>query len=135
MANNLRYYREKIGLKQEQLGDLVNTSNVQISRLENGERKLSLEWLERLAPHLNCSPSDLIDDKKPVRPQPAPPAALIKDTVYHVITEYDHFDDQEKASLVTRAYLYLCENPRYTREQVFAFLDGQVEAAYSSNSH
>jgi transcriptional regulator with XRE-family HTH domain len=60
MGNQLREFRKRAGLNQQQLADLADTSNPQIGRLENGERKLTKEWAERLAPHLGCSPVDIL---------------------------------------------------------------------------
>lgn len=55
MASNLEKAREMAGLTQEELGRRVGTSQVQIGRLEAGKRKLTKEWAERLAPHLNVT--------------------------------------------------------------------------------
>lgn len=47
-------------MTQGALAELAGTSQPQIRRLEAGERKLTKEWAERLAPHLNCSAEDLM---------------------------------------------------------------------------
>lgn len=44
-----------MGLSQQALADLVGTSQPQIKRLEDGARKLTKEWAERLAPSLHTS--------------------------------------------------------------------------------
>lgn len=62
MGNKIKPIRVARGLTQEQLGDLVNTSKTQISRLENGSRKLSQEWLSRLAAVLDCTVGDVIGE-------------------------------------------------------------------------
>jgi transcriptional regulator with XRE-family HTH domain len=59
----LRELRKKIGLTQQELGDLVGTSQPQIKRLEKGQRTLSKEWAERLAPHLGVSAEHLMFEK------------------------------------------------------------------------
>lgn len=46
----IRRYREAAGLTQKEVADKANTSQPQIMRLERGERKLTREWAERLAP-------------------------------------------------------------------------------------
>lgn len=51
----IKQLREKFDLSQERLADLVGTSQPQIKRLESGERKLTKEWAERIAPHLRTS--------------------------------------------------------------------------------
>jgi transcriptional regulator with XRE-family HTH domain len=56
----IKELREARGISQQQLADMVGTTNQQISHLENGKRKLTIEWLQRLARALGCSPFDLV---------------------------------------------------------------------------
>lgn len=56
----LRHYREKAKLTQQGLADAAGTSQPQIRRLEAGERKLTKEWAERLAPVLSVSAETLL---------------------------------------------------------------------------
>lgn len=58
--NYIRAIREDRGLSQEKLAALTNTTNPQISNLELGKRRLTWEWMLRLAAALECHPSDLI---------------------------------------------------------------------------
>jgi transcriptional regulator with XRE-family HTH domain len=60
MKNRLAYYRKQKRLTQEDLAELADTSKVQISRLEGGQRQLTPKWMERLAIHLDCLPEHLI---------------------------------------------------------------------------
>lgn len=46
----------------EQLAKAASASNQQISHLENGRRRLSLDWMEKLGKALKCNPLALIDD-------------------------------------------------------------------------
>lgn len=55
MTNRLREFREAAGLSQDELADRVGSSFQQISKLERGERKLTREWAERLAPHIKTT--------------------------------------------------------------------------------
>lgn len=57
--NPVRSFREKAKLTQAQLAERVGTSQPQIKRLETGERKLTKEWAERLAPALGV-PAELL---------------------------------------------------------------------------
>lgn len=54
--------RVKKGLTQRQIAEAINSSADQISKLENGERKLAPEWLERLSAVLNCTKAELLGD-------------------------------------------------------------------------
>ena len=55
--------RKARGMSQKQLAEAVNASNQQISCLENGDRKLAPEWIERLSKALNCSKGELLGEE------------------------------------------------------------------------
>ncbi|MDX2103922.1 MAG: helix-turn-helix domain-containing protein [Alphaproteobacteria bacterium] len=56
----LRVLRVERGLTLDQLADSVGTTAQQIGRLERGERRLTVDWMVRLAPALGVEPKDLI---------------------------------------------------------------------------
>lgn len=58
--NRIKDLREARDLTAQQLAKLAGTTQAQISRLENGERRLTVEWLMRLAKALECAPEDLL---------------------------------------------------------------------------
>lgn len=60
MNNRLRQLRKASGLTLEQLAESAGTSAQQISRLEKSERRLTADWLARLAPALKVTPRDLL---------------------------------------------------------------------------
>lgn len=62
MANRIQEWRNKRGMSQIALAEAAGTTAPQINKLENGERKLTQEWLERLAPPLEVLPSDLLPE-------------------------------------------------------------------------
>lgn len=65
MTNRIKELREAAGLSQEELASKVHTSGQQIGRLENGSRRLTIEWVMRLAKALNVPSSELLPrDKK-----------------------------------------------------------------------
>ncbi|NLS19868.1 helix-turn-helix transcriptional regulator [Rhizobium sp. P40RR-XXII] len=69
--STIKELREKKGLSQQQLADLAGTSQPQIKRLETGERKLTKEWAERLAPHLDTiAPSLMFEMPSAAASQP-----------------------------------------------------------------
>lgn len=61
--SQLKRLREKSGLTQKELGARAGTSQPQIKRLEDGDRTLTKEWAERLAPHLGVTPEGLLFPK------------------------------------------------------------------------
>ncbi len=61
--NRIREWREKRGLSQRALGDAVNATAGQINKLETGQRRLTDDWLERLARPLDCLPAELLAER------------------------------------------------------------------------
>ncbi|PWR24010.1 XRE family transcriptional regulator [Zavarzinia compransoris] len=67
MHNRLGEWRRHAGLTQDQLAERAGTVRSQIVKLERGERRLTVDWMLRLAKHLGCEPGDLL----PEAPLPA----------------------------------------------------------------
>jgi transcriptional regulator with XRE-family HTH domain len=59
--NFIKDIRDDRGLSLEELAQRMNTTNQQISNLELGKRKLSWDWMQRLAGALECHPMDLVE--------------------------------------------------------------------------
>lgn len=76
MANPLKSLREAAGLSQAQLGELANTSQSQIDRLEKGERRLTADWMARLAAALDVPTASLLPPDKASSSRKATPASL-----------------------------------------------------------
>lgn len=53
LAYQVRKARSEARLTQEELGAMIGTYNVQVSRFENGRRKLEIKWLQRIADATN----------------------------------------------------------------------------------
>ena len=62
MKNRISEIRKARGMTLVEVAKRANTSNQQISHLERGRRKLSYEWMERLATALSCHPMDLLSN-------------------------------------------------------------------------
>ena len=67
VPNNIKKLRKAANLTQSGLAEIVvpETSAQQIQRLENGERRLTDEWMARISKALGCEPSDLMNFDKP----------------------------------------------------------------------
>lgn len=59
-GKRLRELREQAGLSRDGLARLAGTSAGQIQKLELEERKLTIQWMARLAPHLNATTADFL---------------------------------------------------------------------------
>lgn len=60
--NRLRHIRKQRKLTLQQVADAAGTSNQMLGMLERGERKLTVEWMEKLAPALGVSVAELLAD-------------------------------------------------------------------------
>ena len=59
MSNEIKNLRNKKGLSQQELADMVGTSFQQISKLERGERPVTPYWARRIAEALEVEPIDV----------------------------------------------------------------------------
>lgn len=62
MANRIKELRDQKGWSMERLGDLAETTKQQIDKLEKGQRRLTLEWMKRLAKAFGVRPAELISE-------------------------------------------------------------------------
>lgn len=60
MKNRIAEWRKARGLSVNRLGALLNSTSSQIVKLERGDRKLSSDWLIRIARVLGVEPQDLL---------------------------------------------------------------------------
>ncbi|SFL17881.1 S24 family peptidase [Methylorubrum salsuginis] len=97
----LRHFRSKAGLSQAALASAAGTSQPQIKRLETGERTLTKDWAERLAPHIGIDartllfpPADLANEGGDDSTPPPPGRSQMPDIASNVIVppEAEHVD-------------------------------------------
>jgi imidazoleglycerol-phosphate dehydratase len=88
MANNIRTLRKQTGLSQQELAQRIGTTGQQVGHLEAGRRKLTQDWMERLAAGLQCAPADLLnstaipaDTPQPTHPCPQGDTAMRTATI------------------------------------------------------
>lgn len=60
LPNRIREWRHAKKISQQKLADMAKTTKGQINKLETGTRRLTQDWMERLAPHLGVSAGDLL---------------------------------------------------------------------------
>lgn len=58
--NRITEIREQRGLTAKQLAEKIGTTEATISRLATGQRKLTEEWMRKIAKALDVSPTDLL---------------------------------------------------------------------------
>jgi transcriptional regulator with XRE-family HTH domain len=62
MTNRVRELRVGAGLTIEAMANALSVSKAQVSMLETGHRRLTVDWLIRIAEVLQCHPWLLVSD-------------------------------------------------------------------------
>lgn len=60
IGQRIHTYRKKLGLTQRQIADYLNVDQALISKIENGERNITVSMLERLCDLFFCSIDDIV---------------------------------------------------------------------------
>src|ERR1700722_2938270 len=61
MKNNLKLVRERLNMTAKVLAEKVGTTEVQINRLENNKRKMTVDWLLRLCGAMDVTADEIVD--------------------------------------------------------------------------
>ena len=107
IRENMRALREKARLSRPQLAALCDppTNYQQIEKLELGERRLTIEWLERIARALRVDPAMLVAGETEFT-LAAPVAELAGSAIVEVATGSRHDPTtREIAALLLKALL------------------------------
>ena len=78
LANNIKYYRLKKGLSQEELAELLETTPVYLSSLENAKRNIRLDYIEHIANILKLNIKELFIERENVEKKKRPRRKKIK---------------------------------------------------------
>ncbi len=60
LTNRIREWRKLRGLSMDQLAEAARTTKGQIHKLETSKRRLTVDWVVRLAKPLGCDPRELM---------------------------------------------------------------------------
>ncbi|HKZ41762.1 MAG TPA: helix-turn-helix transcriptional regulator, partial [Candidatus Hodarchaeales archaeon] len=60
IGENVRSYRKKLGVSQEELGDMAGLDRTYVGGVERGERNISALNIEKLAKALKIKPEKLL---------------------------------------------------------------------------
>ena len=66
LANNIVYYRLKLGWSQEDFADKLGTTPAYVSSLENAKRKSSIDYIEHIANTLGVEITQLFEKRKQI---------------------------------------------------------------------
>lgn len=65
LGDKIRSIREQAKLSQEQIANFLGIDQSLISRFENNERQINLEYIERICSLCGCSLPDLVREENP----------------------------------------------------------------------
>lgn len=94
--NRIAELRKKLGMTQQDLADKAGVHWITISKLERGQTRLTMDWMERLAPILGrVSPFDLV---------PRPKAIATVQLMGRIVpgAEIEPYDDEEVKTFTIR---------------------------------
>lgn len=60
LAKNIRLYRNRLGISQEQLAELCSLHRTYIGAVERAERNISADNIEKIAHAIGVSPSRIL---------------------------------------------------------------------------
>lgn len=63
IGSNIKFYRKKLGLSQEQLADFADLHRTYVGSVERGERNISALNIEKIAVVLGVEPAELLEPK------------------------------------------------------------------------
>jgi transcriptional regulator with XRE-family HTH domain len=95
MQNRISVLRHAKGLSLSNLAEAVGTTKAQIQKLERGDRRLSLDWMDKVARALGVKMSDLLPSEEVACQHDAAEAAILG-----IIS---HLPESDKAILVQMA--------------------------------
>ena len=78
LANNIKYYRLKRGLSQEEHAEFLGATPVYLSSLENAKRNIRLDYIEHIANTLEVNIKDLFIEREIVEKKKRPRRKKIK---------------------------------------------------------
>lgn len=114
----IRDLRKKLGMTQAALADLVGTTQPQIKRLEKGQRTLSKDWAERLAPHLGVTAENLMFEKS----QPDDQLDVVGLPVMGIIKAGDWRDVSILDDDTEPEIIHVARDPRFPHAEQYALL-------------
>ena len=78
LANNIKYYRLKKDLSQEDLAEHLETTPVYLPSLENAKRNIRLDYIEHIANTLEVNIKDLFIEREIIEKKKRPRRKKIK---------------------------------------------------------
>lgn len=113
--HKIRELREALKMSQAALAERAGTSQPQIRRLENGDRKLTKEWAERLAPHLQTTAQDLLFSDSPDEEREVIGLAVIGTVKAGDWLDISIMDENRETEII-----HVAKDPRFPRAQQYA---------------
>ncbi len=97
--NYIKEWREHRNFTLDELAQLAETYNQQVSKLETSKVRLTWEWMRRLAKPLNCDPADLVE---------GPPHKLSAEKL--LVSKFRQLDENQQTTVLNMAKFLADQN-------------------------
>lgn len=87
IGKKIKLYRQKAGLTQENLAEILEVTFQQVQNYENGKTRLNTDKLQKLCNALNISESHLLSDVSEQQYQLSPSESILIDTFRSIKSE------------------------------------------------
>lgn len=77
-VNRIRELRESLSVSRDELAGRMGTTTQTIGRHERGDRRLTIQWINRYAAALEVAPADIMIAEAPIETEPEVEAAVIE---------------------------------------------------------
>lgn len=103
-GNIIKLIRESKGIKSQELAKKIGCSSATMTMLENGKRRLSHEWMIKIATALNCRPEDLIRNNLSIKVGENGKIELMKGLAYSTDNNGNVYDEDNNLIITIPMY-------------------------------
>lgn len=107
-GNGIARLRKIKGLSQDELAEAIGTTRNALGKLERGDRRLNMDWIEKIAAKMGVEPYEiLITEGSPVlAPQEWPPSGPVLTSTFALLLDSVGIDpdEDERAQKLARQF-------------------------------
>ena len=103
IGNNIKRLRENRGIKQSEIADLIGMHRSNYSKIENGQREISLAAINKIAKFFNISIDELVHLGEDIPKE----VSLEDKTTTEQVKHTQEFDQEEKSMVFNMIETFL----------------------------
>lgn len=103
MGNNVEMWRKQKGLTRKALSEAVGCGETQIVKLERGERRLTDDWMKKIASALDITVAELLDPDTATETSTVKAPALQEKATFITLLLLDNWEKENDVELGPRA--------------------------------